>query len=161
METFHIDYSVFVDMYLQTLGKCYNYKTGIYREYNGTDILLRKSARYTIPPELLELINCGNIITKDKANPLIFHIEPANNVCAYYLSNYLPENFDGTAINFLDWIPFTKENLADKLYINCNPDSKYYGNVMYIHVNDASASVEIKYNSLSELLIDNCIICQF
>lgn len=85
----------------------------------------KRAPIYRIPPEVIEFINAvGYVIHKPFAFPLKIYINKCK--CMYIFRRPDLENC-------LDWVYFIGDDTHSKqFYINCNPESRQYGNITHI-----------------------------
>jgi hypothetical protein len=118
----------------------------------GGKIFARKAPYYKIPPEVVEFCNTINVIVKLHAYTLDIYDLPR----ATKFSNIwcVHEDTDPT-INYFDWVKlFDELHVIDNMfYVNCNPQSQYYRNILMTFGEDGGQS-GIMYRNVGEFIVD-------
>jgi hypothetical protein len=115
--------------------------------FRGYTVSVKKAECYCSPPELVEFCKTTNPIIKPHAYKITVEIK-------YFVNLYGAYWGQDVEINYMDWLGFLHDNAGGYIYINCNPQSPHYGNI--IVVNRGSNHTRIVYKSIQELTSDIC-----
>jgi hypothetical protein len=115
------------------------------------------SSRYVIPPKVIEFLNTSALV-KRNANILHVGIRVLKNIEPHFLDLIGWICANSGISNFLDWVLFMTEYrglILAYYYVNCNPDSPCYGNIMILKCNGSSAMEGfIRRRSIDKLFAD-------
>ncbi len=129
-------------------GRC-NRETGAYSKDNGTVSLYKQAPYYQLPSELIEFVSIVNTINKPHACPVVTVID--------YLHCIESSTVPSDQFNQLEWVWFLDTDKGG-FYINCNPQSPKYGNILLSYEGnpdyDAYDEYILTYNNITELVHD-------
>ena len=125
------------------------------------NVYARKALNYKIPAKFIEFMNgIGNGIYKPHGimlnaqstpssliHPVMHRTVRCNNKTIHTL----------TDINIFDWVRILYEKslcINNIFYINCNPDSTRYGNIMLLYEHEDLQHISIIYNKIDEFIKD-------
>lgn len=113
--------------------------------FRGYTVSVKKAEYYCPPPGLEEFCKTVGHIIKPHAHELTVHIK-------YFSSLYYTYWDQDIQINYMDWLGFLRDIIGDHIYINCNPESVHYGNIIAekLELNRA----RIVYKNIHELIAD-------
>lgn len=148
-ETFNEKYAKEVDWVLANIelnDNRYNPETGTIKLENGSAVSIVKAKYYCPPPELVEFRRNIQCIIKPHTNVLNLCVDDLTTLYETY--SWIDQN---APINYMDWVGLLREETYIIAYINCNPQSTQYGNVLMC---DDMGGIDIMYNNISELITD-------
>jgi hypothetical protein len=109
-------------------------------------VSVKKAEYYHPPPELVEFCKTAEHIIKPYANKLM-----VKTICFHSLYDVYWDQ--DVSINYMDWMGFLYD-ITRFVYINCNPQSVHYGNIMICSV--VLNRARIAYKNIRELITDIC-----
>lgn len=166
MDTFNAEYSAEVDMSIIASSIVYQ-GTGVYIHNRNARARLQKSQHYELPPKVIEFINViSPKVYKLSANALEIFTPRAcitRNLWLRYIE--LDNTIDLLTINLADWVAFMSEKSNHRnsyiFYINCNPLSVQYGNIILVQDSSISVIIKITHKSIDTFIQDLCEWIEF
>jgi len=155
----------------------YDEITGIFKTRRNGDIYVKKALRYVTPPELIEMYtfmdkfvdvsantsansstnaSTNKKIRKSRAIALRLINKPVPLMRIVTHTEFDPGNLDLSVINFLDWALFIAEQgwlVSSGYFINCNPDSIHYGNILLLSDSAYGKSTRIIFRDMHEFVV--------
>lgn len=113
--------------------------------FRGYTLSVKKAKYYSPPPGLAEFCKTVGHIIKPHAHKITVRIK-------YFSSLYYTYWDQDVQINYMDWLGFLSDNIGGYIYINCNPESLHYGNI--IVENQELNRARIVYKNIHELIAD-------
>lgn len=110
-------------------------------------ISITRAECYSLPPEVVEFYRTTKQIIKPHGDTITVCLDDPE--IMYDDCGHL-----NTQINFMDWAALLSERRSKFAYINCNPQSTQYGNIIIYSPN--FEDLRILYNSVHELVMDIC-----